>query len=132
VRILPDRFDVRLQYETLPDMGKFHEEFDNRYQETLTLWTDLVLFQKPDQIGLRVDLPIVWNNNLNTENRLGKTQSGFGDLLFQSIYAHTFNDHWAAGIGTRWMFPTATGGQNRLFLLNEGQGRLGHVIHSQL
>ena len=36
-------------------------------------------------------------------------QSGLGDLLFQAIYAHTFNDRWAAGVGTRWMFPTATG-----------------------
>jgi outer membrane putative beta-barrel porin/alpha-amylase len=104
-----NRFDVRLQYETLPDMDKFHEEFDNRDQETLTLRTDLVLFQKPDQIGLRVDLPIVWNNKPNTENRLGNTQSGLGDLLFQAIYAHTFDNRWAAGIGTRWMFPTATG-----------------------
>jgi hypothetical protein len=37
-----NRFDVRLQYETLPDMDKFHEEFDNRDQETLTLRSDLL------------------------------------------------------------------------------------------
>jgi hypothetical protein len=104
-----NRFDVRLQYETLPDMDEFHEEFGNRDQETLTLRSDLVFFQKPDQIGLRIDLPIIWNNKPNTENRTGSVQSGLGDLLFQAIYAHTFNDRWAAGIGTRWMFPTATG-----------------------
>jgi hypothetical protein len=34
---------VRLQYETLPDMDEFHEEFANRDQETLTLRSDLVL-----------------------------------------------------------------------------------------
>jgi hypothetical protein len=104
-----NRFDVRLQYETLPDMDEFHEEFANRDQETLTLRSDLVFFQKPDQIGLRIDLPIIWNNKPNTENRTGSVQSGLGDLLFQAIYAHTFNDRWAAGIGTRWMFPIATG-----------------------
>jgi hypothetical protein len=38
-----NRFDVRLQYETLPDMDEFHEEFGNRDQETLTLRSDLVL-----------------------------------------------------------------------------------------
>ena len=40
-----NRFDVRLQYETLPDMDKFHEEFDNRDQETLTLRSDLFFFR---------------------------------------------------------------------------------------
>ena len=54
-----NRFDVRLQYETLPDMEQFHKEFDSQDQETLTLRTDLVFFQKPDQIGLRIDLPII-------------------------------------------------------------------------
>lgn len=98
-----NRFDVRLQYETLPDMDEFHEEFDNRNQETLTLRSDFFFFQKPDQIGLRIDLPIIWNNKPNTENRTGSVQSGLGDLLFQAIYAHTFNDRWATGIGTRWM-----------------------------
>jgi hypothetical protein len=104
-----NRFDMRLQYETLPDMEEFHEEFDNRDQETLTLRSDLVFLQIPDQIGLRIDVPIIWNNKPNTENRSGSVQSGLGDLLFQAIYAHTFNDRWAAGLGTRWMFPTATG-----------------------
>jgi hypothetical protein len=104
-----DRFDVRLQYESLPDMDKFGEEFDNRDQETLTLRSDLVFFQEPNLIGLRIDLPMIWNNKPDTENRLGNVQSGLGDMLFQVIYAHTFNDRWAAGIGTRMMFPTATG-----------------------
>jgi hypothetical protein len=103
-----NRFDVRLQYEALPDMDQFHEEFDNRDQETLTLRSDLVFFQKPEQMGLRIDLPIIWNNKPNTENRTGSVQSGLADLLFQAIYAHTFNNRWAAGIGTRWMFPTAS------------------------
>jgi hypothetical protein len=90
-------------------MDKFHEEFDNRDQETLTLRTDLFFFQIPDQVGLRIDLPIIWNNKPNTDNRSGSVQSGLGDLLFRPIYAHTFNDRWAAVLGTRWMFPTATG-----------------------
>jgi hypothetical protein len=42
-------------------MDEFHEEFDNRDQETLTLRSDRVFFQEPDQIGLRIDLPIsIW------------------------------------------------------------------------
>jgi hypothetical protein len=61
-----------------------------------------------DQIGFRIDLPIIWNKP-DSENRSGSVQSGLGDLLFQAIYAHTFNDRWAAALGTRWMFPTATG-----------------------
>lgn len=84
-----NRFDVRLQYETLPDMDQFHEEFDNRNQETLTLRSDLVFFQKPDQIGLRIDLPIIWNNKPNTENRTGSVQSGLGD--FGSFVLHAPN-----------------------------------------
>jgi hypothetical protein len=46
-------------------------------------------FPEAGQIGLRVDLPIIWNNKPLSENRLG-AQSGLGDLLFQAIYAHTF------------------------------------------
>jgi hypothetical protein len=81
-----NRFDVRLQYETLPDMDEFHEEFDNRDQETLTLRSDLVFFQKPDQIGLRIDLPIIWNNKPNTENRTGSVQSGLGVTSIEYRY----------------------------------------------
>jgi hypothetical protein len=104
-----DRFDVRLQYESLPDTEKFGEEFANRNQETLTLRTDWVFFQQPDLMGLRIDLPVIWNNKPGVPNRAGDTQSGLGDMLLQVIYAHTFNDRWAAGLGTRMMFPSATG-----------------------
>jgi len=47
-------------------------------------------FPEAGQIGPGVDLPIIWNNKTVSENRLGAAQSGLGDLLFQTIYAHTF------------------------------------------
>ena len=34
-----------------------------------------------DQMGFRIDLPIIWNKP-DSENRSGSVQSGLGDLLF--------------------------------------------------
>jgi hypothetical protein len=76
--------------------GKFHEEFDNQNQETLTLRSDRVFSRN----RTKSDCASICNNlEQQAEDRTGSVQSGLGDLLFQAIYAHTFNDRWAAGIG---------------------------------
>jgi len=104
-----NRFDVRLQLKTLPDDTESHETFDDRSAETLTLRTDWVLSSKPDQVYLRFDLPYVWSNKTNAQNKSGAVQSGWGDFLAQAAYVRTFNSQWAAGAGMQMIFPTATG-----------------------
>ena len=103
-----NRFDVRLQAKSLPDVTESGQNFDNIHAETLTLRTDWVLSSKPDQLALRFDLPWVWSNKPNPKNTNGATQSDLGDLLSQAIYVHTFNGRWAAGTGMQVIAPTAT------------------------
>ncbi|MBC8127781.1 MAG: hypothetical protein H8M99_11635 [Gloeobacteraceae cyanobacterium ES-bin-144] len=104
-----DRFDLRMQFKSLPDVVKKNETFDDLSQETLTLRSDLIFFNKPDQLALRFDLPLVWNNKPNEQNPDGFTEFSMGDLLMQAIYVRTFNERWAGGIGMRAILPTATG-----------------------
>lgn len=103
-----NRFDIRFQYETLPNVTKSGRFFEDRHEETLTLRSDLVLFTKPDQFALRVDLPFVWSNKVTSENPRGVRQFGLGDLLLQAVYVRTFNERWAAGIGVQTILPTAS------------------------
>jgi hypothetical protein len=104
-----NRFDLRLQGLTLPDAREGGRLFDDRHQETLTLRTDLMLFTKPDQLALRIDLPLVWSNKPTSENPDGRTQFGMGDLLLQAVYVRTLDARWAGAVGLRTILPTATG-----------------------
>ena len=105
-----NRFDLRMQYQSLPDgTSSSGSTLDDRSQETLTLRSDLVFFQKPDQFALRVDLPFVWTNKTSSSNPDGNMKSGVGDLLTQMVYAHTINSRWAVGVGGRMYFPTDSG-----------------------
>lgn len=104
-----DRFDLRMQFETLPDQKRKGEVFDDLSTETLTLRTDMLLFAKPDQLALRFDLPLEWSNKPNDQNPEGDTEFGMGDFLAQAIYVREFDKRWAGGIGLRTILPTATG-----------------------
>ncbi|MEY3895649.1 MAG: hypothetical protein RLZZ214_1168 [Verrucomicrobiota bacterium] len=104
-----DRFDLRTQFETLPDDRRSGREFDDLDNETLTLRTDLLLFNKPDQLALRFDLPLVWSNKPNDQNPDGASEFGMGDFLAQAIYVREIDKRWAAGAGLRTILPTATG-----------------------
>jgi hypothetical protein len=104
-----NRFDVRFQGKTLPNATESGQVFDDRHQETLTLRSDLRFFQKPDQLALRIDLPLVWNNAPNPENKQGVNEFGLGDLLLQAAYVRTLNSRWAAAVGLQTILPTATG-----------------------
>jgi hypothetical protein len=104
-----NRFDMRFQFETLPDATQSGRLFDDRHVETTTLRSDLVLFRKPDQLGLRFDLPLEWSNKPTAQNPNGVTRFGMGDLLAQALYIHTFDSRWAAAAGVQMLLPTATG-----------------------
>jgi hypothetical protein len=103
-----DRFDTRFQFERLPNSTESGALFTNRHTQTMTFRSDLVFFKKPDQLSVRVDLPLEWSNKTTSENSRGRTQFGLGDLLFQPAYIHTFNERWAAGVGLQMLLPTAT------------------------
>jgi hypothetical protein len=103
-----NRFDTRFQFRTLPDSTSSGKLFEERHAETMTFRTDFVLFHKPDQLALRFDLPMEWNNKPTRQNPMGGTRFGVGDLLAQAAYLHTFNERWAAGIGMQMLLPTAT------------------------
>jgi len=103
-----NRFDMRFQYETLPNTSYSGGLFENQHQETMTFRTDLVFFSKPDQLALRFDLPIEWNKKPTFANPNGSTRFGLGDILAQAAYVHTFDSRWAGGIGLQMLLPTAT------------------------
>ena len=104
-----DRFDMRMQFKSLPDASHNGAEFDDLSTETLTLRTDFLLFKKPDQLALRFDLPLEWSNKPNDQNPDGSTEFGMGDFLAQAIYVRELDNRWAAGAGLRTILPTATG-----------------------
>jgi hypothetical protein len=104
-----NRFDMRFQFETLPDATESGRLFDDRHTETMTLRSDLVFFRKPDQLALRFDLPMEWSNKPTSQNPNGRTRYGLGDLLAQALYVHTFDDRWAGAVGLQMLLPTATG-----------------------
>ena len=105
-----NRFDLRWQIKTLPDgAAPSGEILDDRRAETLTLRSDLLFFSKPDQLALRVDLPMVWSNKPESDNPDGRTQFGLSDLLLQALYVRTIDKRWAGAIGLRMICPTATG-----------------------
>jgi hypothetical protein len=104
-----DRFDVRMQFKSLPDETESGKTFDDLSDETLTLRTDLLFFTRPDQLALRFDLPLVWSNKPESDNPHGFTEFGMGDILMQAIYVRAFDERWAGGIGLRTILPTATG-----------------------
>ncbi len=104
-----NRFELRFQFETLPNVTKSGRFFDDRHAERLTLRSDLLLLSKPDQLALRFDLPLVWSNKPTSENPRGLTQFGLGDFLVQGLYVRTFDQRWAGAVGLRMIIPTATG-----------------------
>lgn len=104
-----NRFDVRFRYESLPDSTQSGRLFEDRRAETMTLRSDLVFFPKPNQLAIRVDLPLVWNNKTTAENTGGFTEFGLGDILVQALYIHTFEQRWAGGLGVQAILPSATG-----------------------
>lgn len=103
-----NRFDTRFEFESLPNAGHGGGLFTNRHAETMTFRTDLVFFPKPDQLALRFDLPLQWNNKPTASNPIGGTRFGLGDFLAQAAYIHTFYPRWAAGVGLQMLLPTAT------------------------
>lgn len=104
-----NRFDLRIRYESLPDSVQSGRLFENRRAETMTLRSDLVFFPKPNQLAIRFDLPLVWNNKTTSENTGGFTEFGLGDILAQALYIHTFEERWAGGLGVQAIVPSATG-----------------------
>lgn len=103
-----NRFDTRLQYKSLPDATRNGQFFDDRHEETLTLRGDLRFFSEPNQLAVRIELPLIWNNQPNSRNREGVTEFGLGDLLLQGAYVRKFDDRWAGAVGLQTILPTAS------------------------
>lgn len=105
-----DRFDIRMQFKSLPDASlAAGGMLDDVTEETLTLRSDFLFFNKPDQLAVRCDLPLVWTNKPEADNPNGDYEFGLGDLLLQAIYVREIDSRWAAGFGLRTYIPTATG-----------------------
>jgi hypothetical protein len=105
----PNRFDLRMQFETLPDQKRKGEVFDDLSTETITLSPNLLIFAEPDKLALRFDLPLESTNKPNNQNPDGSTEFGMGDFIVQAIYVRELDNRWAAGAGLRMILPTATG-----------------------
>jgi hypothetical protein len=93
------RIDVRVGYS---------EAVDNSDSQTFILRHDRpVTLGNGDQLGFRVDLPLVANNLVTPDNPRGKSDLGFGDVLFQALYIHPVNAKEAFGLGSQFIVPTA-------------------------
>jgi hypothetical protein len=103
-----NRFDARTQITWLPDINTPSQVFDGRTYESETLRNDTVFFSKPDQLQLRIDVPLAWANIPTAQNPNGLTRFGLGDVLMQGLYSHLFNPRWATAVGVRAFLPTAT------------------------
>ena len=104
-----NRFDIRMQFKSLPDASNGGRTFDDLSDETLTFRTDFLWGENPDQFALRVDLPFVWSNKPTDDNPDGSTESGTGDLLLQGMFVRTIDSRWAVAAGLQTILPTATG-----------------------
>ncbi|OGX14343.1 MAG: hypothetical protein A2351_06625 [Omnitrophica bacterium RIFOXYB12_FULL_50_7] len=99
----PSTFDIRYKYQLL------NEE---RSQNTFTLRTDRAsFFNKSWGLGTRFDLPCVLTNSFSAHEPDGALKFGLGDFLAQALLLKKFGGNWAAGAGTQFIFPTATGDQ---------------------
>ena len=93
------RFDARYQYQLLPG---------GRAKNTVTVRTDRpFVINEHWGIGTRVDLPAVFSNKVTADEPHGAFKGGLGDLLGEIVLIRKFNELWAAGAGTQFIFPTA-------------------------
>lgn len=63
------------------------------------------------KIATRFDLPFVGSNASGTGNPTGAYQVGMGDVLLQAAVVNEMSERWAAALGVRSTFPTATQGE---------------------
>jgi hypothetical protein len=103
-----NRVDLRAQYTSLPDAVTPDKVLGDRSRDRETLRDDLVFPQGPDQIQLRIDVPLVWSNVPTSDNPEGHGQFGLGDLLVQGSYSHALNTRWAVAVGVRTILPSAS------------------------
>jgi hypothetical protein len=94
-------FQLRNTYETAPGTTR------QVTHDTLTLRADRWFNLCPQwQLALRMDLPFVAKNAINSENPDGDFIYGFGDAYTQAALIRTFDPRWAAAIGMRLITPT--------------------------
>jgi hypothetical protein len=93
------RFDTRYQYQLLKN---------GRSKNTFTARTDRpFVINERWQVATRVDLPLVLSNKVTADEPNGALKGGLGDVLSEIDLIRTFNELWAAGAGTQFIFPTA-------------------------
>ena len=92
---------LRDTYETAPGTTR------QVTHDTLTLRADRWFNIAPQwQLALRIDLPFIAKNPINSENSDGDFLYGLGDAYTQAALICTFDPRWAAGIGVRLIAPT--------------------------
>jgi hypothetical protein len=94
------RFDLRYQFQ---DKG------DGVEQSQFILRTDSKIHLSDDwRIATRLDVPLVLNNKTGSDNPLGKTKFGLGDLLTEAVLVHDLDERIGIGGGLRVLYPTGS------------------------
>jgi hypothetical protein len=92
---------LRDSYETSPGTAR---EVD---RDTFTLRADRYFdLASKWRLALRVDVPFVAKNPINSENPDGDFIYGLGDMNTQAVLVYTFDSRWAGGFGLRLFEPT--------------------------
>lgn len=103
------RIDIRLNYTEPGASGGAAGQLNS--------WAMIFRYDRPVvlnkwwKLGLRIDLPVLYNNVPATDNRNGDYGVGYGDTLVQALLIRVIDKRQAFGFGTQLIMPSATGAQ---------------------
>jgi hypothetical protein len=98
------RLDARFKYVELD-----HKAVGGDSAQILTLRADLAMPLRGGWVlGLRGDIPMLWDDTPSADNPGGARQFGLSDALFQALLITPTAGNWTAAFGTQVIFPTAT------------------------
>jgi hypothetical protein len=98
----PNRFDFRYQFENVHSPNHDNNIFTFRTDRPIPL-------DEAWKLALRLDLPLRYTDVKDkTDNPTGAYQFGASDLLTQIGIIKTLSSRWAVGVGSQFIFPTAS------------------------
>jgi hypothetical protein len=103
------RIDLRLNYTKPGASGGAAGELDS--------WSFIARHDRPInlgdgwQVGLRLDLPFLYNNLPTQADPAGTYRVGYGDTLGQALLIKAIDKRQAIGVGTQLIAPTGGGDQ---------------------